>query len=317
MQRVQLYGPKYAIKDRPVRLKCSSDTVPEGNTAEFLMNGKSVNSVRLHQTRCFRTVDVIVCVPGMCQCSDDGRTFVFYFTPNEIGEYGFSCRMKFSSNMSSEAGKFGTYNIVTYVIEPTPLVKTEKNDNLINLTCSIIFIEITTIFTWSCDNEPIMPESLHNTPTSWSVVSLELSQKKSTSLCFCSVSLPTLNFTESTTARLQYRDTTSHESLFCNISTPIKLTCGNLAIQDTNAYWKHHINTTLIRTIPSNDPELRMSLFIKICTLQDIGVYSCFVSSGDTDLIFPQKLQPRKIIVLQITGKFITVPINFNLQNCS
>lgn len=116
MQKVQLYGQKYAIKDRPIKLNCSSDTIPEGNTAEFLMNGKSVNNVRLHQKRCFRTVDVIVCVPGVCQCSSDGRTFVFYYTPNETGNYDFSCRMKFSSNMSSEAGQFGTYNIMTDVI---------------------------------------------------------------------------------------------------------------------------------------------------------------------------------------------------------
>ncbi|CAC5410776.1 unnamed protein product [Mytilus coruscus] len=271
MQKVQLYGPKYAIKDRSIKLNCSSDTVPEGNTAEFLINGKSVNNVRLHQSRCFRTVDVIECVPGVCQCSDDGRTFVFYYIPNETGECNFSCRMKFSSNMSSEAGQFGTYNIVTNVIEPTPLIKTEKYDYLINLTCSVIFIDITTVFTWSCDNEPIMSESLHNTSTLWSVVSLELSLKKSTSLCFCNVSLPIFNFTGSTTARLEYRDTSPHESLFCNISTPIKLTCGNLATQDSNAYWRHQINSTFIRSIPSNDPKLRWNLFIKSCTLQDIG----------------------------------------------
>ncbi|CAC5410783.1 unnamed protein product [Mytilus coruscus] len=204
MQKVQLYGPKYAIKDRSIRLNCSSDTVPEGNTAELLMNGTSVNNVRLHQKRCFRTVDVIECVPGVCQCSADGRVFVFYLTPNETGKYRFSCRMKFFSNVSTH-GHFETHKIVTNVIDPTPLIKTEKHGYLISLTYSVGFIDIITVLKWSCDNEAIMSESLHNASTSWSVVRLDISKKKSTTLCVCNVSLLLLNFTGSAATQLKYR----------------------------------------------------------------------------------------------------------------
>ncbi|CAC5419783.1 unnamed protein product [Mytilus coruscus] len=204
MQKVQLHGPKYAIKFRSVKLNCSSDTVPEGNTAEFLINGKSVNNVRLHQTKCFRTVDVIECVPGVCQCSGDGRTFVFYYYPNKTGKYDFSCKMKFSSIIPNQ-GHFVTNNKVTNIIEPTPLIKTDKHDFSFNLTCSVGFIDIITVFKWSCDNEAIMSESFHNASTSWSVVRLDISKKKTTTLCVCNVSLPTLNFTGSAAIQLKYR----------------------------------------------------------------------------------------------------------------
>lgn len=115
MQKMQLHVPKYTIKDRSVKINCSSDTVPEGNTAEFLINGKSVNNVRLHQKRCFRTVDVIQCIPGVCECSSDGRTMVFYYYPNQTGKYYFSCRMKFKS-ITTNQGHFVTNNQETNII---------------------------------------------------------------------------------------------------------------------------------------------------------------------------------------------------------
>lgn len=115
MQKMQLHVPKYVIKDRSVKINWSSDIVPEGNTAEFLINGKSVNNVRLHQKRCFRTVDVIQCIPGVCECSSDGRAMVFYYYPNQTGKYDFSCRMKFTS-ITTNQGHFVTNNKVTNII---------------------------------------------------------------------------------------------------------------------------------------------------------------------------------------------------------
>lgn len=84
------------------------------------------------------------------------------------------------------------------------MIRTDTHDYSINLTCSVGFIDIITVFKWSCDNEDIMSESFHNASTSWSVVRLDIS-KKTAMLCVCNVSLPTLNFTGYAATQLKYR----------------------------------------------------------------------------------------------------------------
>lgn len=85
------------------------------------------------------------------------------------------------------------------------MIKTDTHDYSINLTCSVGFIDIKTVFKWSCDNEAIMSESYHNASTSWSVVRLDISKKKTATLCVCNVSLPTFNFTGYAATQLKYR----------------------------------------------------------------------------------------------------------------
>lgn len=86
----------YIQKEQEIKLNCSSDVVPVGQTAEFLVNNRIFTNIRKHKWVCFNTKLNKTCSSGTCSCAVDRKSYVSTYQPMEnVNEITFMCRMKF------------------------------------------------------------------------------------------------------------------------------------------------------------------------------------------------------------------------------
>ncbi|CAG2246041.1 unnamed protein product [Mytilus edulis] len=124
--KMQLHVPKYAIKDRSVKLNCSSDTVPEGNTAEFLINGKTVTTcdfIRKDASEQLMLYNVFL----VCECSSDGRPELLQ---NEVVSIGNNVMFSMTFYSSEETNEITWYRQWIRLINSTEQEQTTKQTTL-------------------------------------------------------------------------------------------------------------------------------------------------------------------------------------------
>lgn len=84
--------------NQPFLMNCSSNTVPVGESAEFLVNGGTLTNIRRHNGVCFNTIAGKKCIKGGCQCSEDRQSYAVYhkLTKSNATEI-LSCKMTFAN----------------------------------------------------------------------------------------------------------------------------------------------------------------------------------------------------------------------------
>lgn len=72
---------------------------PNGNTAEFLLNDKTLTNVRKYGDVCYNTVSRRKCLPSECTCAANERDYIMYYQTIEAPTTNllFSCKMKFDN----------------------------------------------------------------------------------------------------------------------------------------------------------------------------------------------------------------------------
>lgn len=97
---VDLQGPLYAKSGDTIWVNCSSNTVPAGESAEFLLDGETINSLRRHNNGCYSASTSKECTRDICQCSENGKTYGIRINMNQQKadvHVEIVCSMKFKT----------------------------------------------------------------------------------------------------------------------------------------------------------------------------------------------------------------------------
>lgn len=96
---VVLTAMPYVQKGQTIKLNCSSDFVPIGHNAEFLINKVTYTNVRMHSFACFNSKFDEICSNTTCRCAQNRRSYELYFDPDHTSdELSFSCKMRLTWN---------------------------------------------------------------------------------------------------------------------------------------------------------------------------------------------------------------------------
>lgn len=87
----------FAQREKDIHLNCSSDVVPFGQTAEFLVNNMTYTNIRKHKWVCFNTKLNKTCSSRSCSCAGDRKSYTLTLKPmKNVNQVTFLCRMKFT-----------------------------------------------------------------------------------------------------------------------------------------------------------------------------------------------------------------------------
>ena len=101
---VILDAVQYVQRGKFIKLNCSSELEPIGQTAEFLVDDNTITNIRNHSGTCFKTIDNQVCVENVCECGADGNSYILYYrTYHKTAT--FECKMRFSRNSMQTSNK--------------------------------------------------------------------------------------------------------------------------------------------------------------------------------------------------------------------
>lgn len=87
----------FTQRGQEIQLNCSSNVVPIGQTAEFLVNNMTFTNIRKHKLVCFNTKLREACNNVTCRCAENKKSYMAIFKPPYNSKYiNLMCRMKFS-----------------------------------------------------------------------------------------------------------------------------------------------------------------------------------------------------------------------------
>lgn len=98
---VSLNGPEYVKAGDEIWVNCSTNITPDGENAEFLVNGVTFKTIQKKLTGCFSAISNTKCFTDTCLCSADGKVYSLKIKetlPNRI--LNISCSMKFRLNQT-------------------------------------------------------------------------------------------------------------------------------------------------------------------------------------------------------------------------
>lgn len=100
METVVLTANTYTQRGQKLKLNCSSDVVPVGQAAEFLVNNMTLTNIRKHNLVCFDTKLKETCGNYTCRCAENKKSYMAIFKPPYNSKYiNLMCRMKFSGGI--------------------------------------------------------------------------------------------------------------------------------------------------------------------------------------------------------------------------
>lgn len=95
--KVHLTGPRHVERGEIFWVHCISGEKPVGQLAEFQIDGKTKDSIRLYQHACFSTKTRSECLTNECHCSKDGTSYSLRFAASSSKKtLELTCVMKFS-----------------------------------------------------------------------------------------------------------------------------------------------------------------------------------------------------------------------------
>lgn len=82
-----------------VKLNCSSDVVPIGQVAEFLVDKVTYTNIRMDSLDCFNSKLKEMCYNTTCSCAKNMRSYILYLKPVlQSDKFSVSCKMRFPGN---------------------------------------------------------------------------------------------------------------------------------------------------------------------------------------------------------------------------
>lgn len=72
---VSVNGPAYVQRNELFWLHCKSGVPPADDSAEFIVDGTTADTLRRYKDGCFSTKSGSVCSNESCMCSEDGRRY--------------------------------------------------------------------------------------------------------------------------------------------------------------------------------------------------------------------------------------------------
>ncbi|XP_052066123.1 uncharacterized protein LOC127705811 [Mytilus californianus] len=277
---VDLQGPLYAKSGDKIWVNCSSNTVPAGETAEFLVNGDTINSLRRHNNDCYSATTRKKCIRDICQCSNNGKTYGIRININQQRtdvDVEIVCSMKFKIGRTffiNDSISVQVLDITSPKISPvgSPLVSGTN----INLSCSIITsLEIQ--MHWNCLNfTSVQVEQINSTFTA--ILFLHLRSSYNGRICTCIARFKQITSSATITLNISSPPlVTVSNPTECNLTSNIMLFCvlsGELQTYGFNL-WTHKINEQFIRYIEGNVNKATLTLLISSCSFEDSGEYIC------------------------------------------
>lgn len=92
-----LSGDQHVKRFGIVRLNCSSNNAPIGNTASIQIDGIAFTTITLLPDRCLASVLQTKCTPDECVCSNQGLWYSYnYKVVQDVGVVNFKCLMTFN-----------------------------------------------------------------------------------------------------------------------------------------------------------------------------------------------------------------------------
>lgn len=70
---VKLYTQKHIFREDTIDLNCTSDSVPTGLSAEFVLNDETYTSLRKYNRQCYNVQQI--CSVNICSCSADNQSY--------------------------------------------------------------------------------------------------------------------------------------------------------------------------------------------------------------------------------------------------
>ncbi|VDI47658.1 Hypothetical predicted protein [Mytilus galloprovincialis] len=277
---VDLQGPLYARSGDTIWVNCSSNTVPAGESAEFLLDGETINSLRRHNNGCYSASTSKECTRDICQCSENGKTYGIRINMNHQKpdvNVEIVCSMKFKTGRTfylNDSISINVLDITNPKISPvgSPLVSGTN----INLSCSLI----TTLdiqMHWDCLN----------------LTSLQFEQRKATYTATFFLHLRSRFNGRKCTCVARFKQITTSSTITLNISSPPLITISNPTecnvtsnimlfcalsgdLQTYGFYlWTHKMNGHFIRHLKGNVNKVTSTLLISSCSFEDSGEYIC------------------------------------------
>lgn len=95
---VDISGPKYVRKNNEIDLLCSSNTLPSGLSANFIVNEYPYTKITKIGDNCYSSPNTLFCTEGKCNCTNEGRSYTWkYHNFYDDKTITFKCNMEFSS----------------------------------------------------------------------------------------------------------------------------------------------------------------------------------------------------------------------------
>lgn len=96
---VTLSGNQHVKRFGDIRLNCSSNITPIGNTASIKIDGKAYTSITSLRDGCFSSILGTQCNRDICECSTQGLWYSYtYKTVQNVGVMNFKCLMTFNAD---------------------------------------------------------------------------------------------------------------------------------------------------------------------------------------------------------------------------
>ncbi|CAC5384444.1 unnamed protein product [Mytilus coruscus] len=153
LNQVEIRGPEYIKRGEHIILNCSSDDVPVGQSAEFLVNDETYTNIRVQDKECFSGISHSECLPEECNCSEDGKWYIIQLPANDdMMNVKISCTMKFTSERVSNSTivkKIDVYGPYIKVHDELPL----EVGRTTKLTCSVTTSLQDISLVWHCLNK--------------------------------------------------------------------------------------------------------------------------------------------------------------------
>lgn len=98
-ETVKLSGPKYITRNDNIHVVCSSNEMPIFATANFLLNGQMIESLRKDAEGCYTSRDQCHVKSLNCFCSQDGKKYGLRIPASvKTMIMNVSCTMQFERN---------------------------------------------------------------------------------------------------------------------------------------------------------------------------------------------------------------------------
>ncbi|XP_071172038.1 uncharacterized protein [Mytilus edulis] len=302
---VVLAAKPYVQTGETVKLNCSSDFVPIGHVAEFLVNKVTFTNIRKHSSACFNSKLNKICVNGTCSCAQNRRSYVVFFQPDvKSRQVSFSCTMRFTGNDVKASN-----DVIVRIIDiPSPSVYINGDVPVISGT-TVTFICTAAItssrfhFIWNCGTIKNVNEMMSNETVVWTTAELRVNSSYDGTQCICSIRTRNVDFTVSDYVTLKVKNVpilNLNQEFFCNISETVALVCsasGELSMFGFER-WIHSVDGKYIRSLHGIPGQNNSVLVIDDCTYEDDGDYTCSVWNKNGENI----LWANKTSYMHFTG---------------
>ncbi|CAC5404483.1 unnamed protein product [Mytilus coruscus] len=279
---VTLSGNQHVKRFGIVRLNCSSNNTPIGNTASIQIDGKAYTTITLLRDGCLSSVLPTKCTPDECVCSNQGLWYSHtYKVVQPVGVVNFTCLMAFKAY-----GSFSDSIIVKIIDFIGPTITTEpglpfRSDSNVVFTCMVETLSTKITFEWECLGKVEHRSRrvyISNSTKYSSVIMRNIHVIHSGETCRCCINVngisgnseislaisrkPIIDISKAATC-----ESSSAITLYCIINTGFPLFGFN--------NWMHSRHGTIIRHLEGEKMHTKSLLKFNSCSHDDTGDYTC------------------------------------------